>query len=65
MNPFKRTKSSVNLDELNQQADTADALVESNEPHVSALNAWLVWRTNKNGFGDDFEYSLKPRGTNS
>lgn len=58
--PFRR---SVRVDpvELDKQTAEVQAMIEREGPRMHAVANYLEKRKNQNGFGTDFEYSLKPR----
>lgn len=58
---FKRRAPRVDPDELDAQSEAAIRRVADQQPHVNTLTAYLERRKNQNGFGDDFEYSLRPK----
>lgn len=58
-----RKKARIDPLEVARMAEKASEQIRSQQPHVDALNGWLERRKNVNGFGDDFEYSLIPKGT--
>lgn len=53
--------SRVDPDELIQKAEESLRKTESQTIHVNQLTTWLKNREMKNGFGDDFEYTLRPK----
>lgn len=58
-----RKKSRVDPREAIRLAEEASEQIRSQQPHVDALNGWLERRKNINGFGQDFELTLIPKGT--
>lgn len=58
---FKR-KQKARIKEIAKAVDAADTTLRKQEPHVNAVTSWLQNRANQNGFGADFEYTLRPRG---
>lgn len=46
------------LDEIEQTLDARKEALQAQEPRVNALVAWLNNRKMKNGFGEDFEWTL-------
>jgi hypothetical protein len=60
---FRRKKKPPRLDpeQLTAQADASMRRVAEQQPHVNALTSWLENRKNQNGFGEDFEYTLRPK----
>lgn len=62
MMPFRRKRESeIDPDTVTQQALTSLAKTREQQPKVNALTSWLNTRHNQNGFGDDFEYTLRPK----
>ena len=59
----KKKTPRVDPAELSQKADAALEQVRAQQPHVNTLTNWLERRKNQNGFGADFEYALRPKGT--
>lgn len=59
-----RPKKEISVDtaELKRIAAESIARTDAQQPHVTALTGWLNWRTDTNGFGEDIEYTLKPKG---
>jgi hypothetical protein len=55
--PARTTNKQIKL-----SAYEAAKQLERQEPRVNKLAAWLENRRNQNGFGEDFEYTLRPRG---
>ena len=47
--------------DLIRQAEESLRKTESQQPHVDRITKWLNKRENQNGFGEDFEYTLKPK----
>lgn len=47
---------------LGAPAKEAAEQLSSQKTQVHAVAAWLERRANQNGFGEDFEYTLRPRG---
>lgn len=64
-NLFKRRPPKVDPEELMRKAEDSIAHVEGQQDHVNALTSYLIWRTGDNGFGQDFEYTLRPKGASS
>lgn len=62
MSWFKRHSRRVDPDELTARAAESVQRVESQQERVNLINTWLISRRETNGFGDDFEYTLKPKG---
>lgn len=57
---WKRPK--VDTEEIKKNAEAASRQIEDQQSDVNRLTAWLIDRKRANGFGDDFEYTLKPKG---
>lgn len=60
--PIKRT-SHINPEELTRKAEESLKQTQAQQPKVNALTTYLENRKNQNGFGEDFEYTLKLKGT--
>lgn len=58
-----RKKARIDPVEVSRIADEASEQIRSQQPHVDALNGWLERRKNINGFGQDFELTLIPKGS--
>lgn len=56
-----RRKPRVDTAAAERQADAAVQRITDQQPRVDALTSWLERRKNQNGFGDDFEYTLRPK----
>lgn len=48
--------------QIRLSAYEAQKQLEKQEPHVNIVAAWLDRRRHQNGFGEDFELTLRPRG---
>lgn len=59
---FIKHPATVNPVELTRQADEIKTKLEREEPKLTALAAYLNTRRLQNGFGSDFEYTLRPKG---
>jgi hypothetical protein len=57
----KKAEHGPNADALIRQAEASLEQTKKQQPHVDRINGWLKDRENRNGFGDDFEYTLKPK----
>lgn len=57
-----RKKPRVDPREAIRLAEEASEQIRNQQPHVDALNGWLERRKNINGFGQDFELTLIPKG---
>lgn len=58
---FKKKEPRVDPDELSKKAEQSLRETSKNQEHVNYLTTWLERRQNQNGFGEDFEYTLRPR----
>ena len=47
--------------DLIKQAEESLRKTESQQPYVDRITSWLKNRENQNGFGEDFEYTLRPK----
>lgn len=65
MSIFGKRRQKLDLDALEKQATDALEQVKAQEPRVNYLATWLKNRENQNGFGEDFDWSLRPRGARS
>jgi hypothetical protein len=54
--------NSVDPQELVKQATEIKEKLEREGPRLTALAAYLERRRLQNGFGSDFEYTLRPKG---
>lgn len=61
MNWLKKDTHRVDPDELIRKADKSIYETAHKQAHVTALATWLERRNNQNGFGEDFEYTLRPK----
>lgn len=57
---FRRTVR-VDPAELDKQTAEVQAMIKREGPRMNAVADYLEKRKNQNGFGTDFEYTLKPR----
>lgn len=51
----------IDPDELERKATDSLAKVRSQQPRVNAFTSYLVRRKEENGFGEDFEYTLRAK----
>jgi hypothetical protein len=58
---FSRRPPKVDPAELDKQTAEVLEKLDREGPHMNALAAYLERRKNQNGFGDDFEYTLRPK----
>lgn len=64
-NPFRRLfrrPLRVDPDELNQQTAEVNATLNREASRMYSVANYLERRKNQNGFGTDFEYTLRQRG---
>lgn len=61
MKNFFRRMVRVDPAELDKQTAEIQAMIEREGPRMTAVANYLENRKNQNGFGTDFEYTLKPR----
>ncbi len=50
---------------LIRKAEASLRQTESQQPHVDRITSWLKLRESQNGFGEDFEYTLRPKRRNA
>lgn len=43
------------------KAEESLELVKAQQPRVNLITAYLERRKNQNGFGEDFEFTLRPK----
>lgn len=60
---LSRRAPRVDPEELNRQSAEINERLEREGPRMSALASFLERRRLQNGFGTDFEYTLRPRRT--
>ena len=60
---LSRRTPRVDPEELNRQSAEINEQLEREGPRMNALAAYLERRRLLNGFGTDFEYTLRPRRT--
>jgi len=58
-----RLERRVDPEELNKQTAEIDAKLKREAPRMHAIATYLEWRTGRNGFGTDFEFTLRPKET--
>jgi hypothetical protein len=58
---FFRKKNQVEIKDAHKSADDAAEQLKSQRILVTTTSAWLARRKEQNGFGTDFEYTLRPR----
>lgn len=61
MKLFKRREPRIDTDAIILQAEQSIKTVEDQEENVNALNAWLINRHRRNGFGEDIEITFRPK----
>lgn len=57
----KKPSRRVENQKIRESAYTAARQLKAQEPHVNFIASWLIKRRHQNGFGEDFEYTLRPR----
>lgn len=55
----RRTR--VDPNELDRQTAEVLSKLETDGPKMAMIASWLNWRTNENGFGEDFDITIIPR----
>lgn len=58
MSPHRKQSERVDPDALLRKADQSLRETKAKQPHVNFLTAWLNGRSEQNGFGEDFDYTL-------
>lgn len=53
----------VDPEALERKADASLRSTAEKQERVNYLTTWLQNRENKNGFGEDFEYTLRPKAS--
>lgn len=62
MGTFGRGKRQrVDPEDLISKAEASIRKTKEQQPRVNAISLWLNNRNLINGFGDDFEYTLRPK----
>jgi hypothetical protein len=56
-----RQSERVDPTELDKQTDAVEAVLKNEGPRMNAIAAYLTARNGKNGFGSDFEFTLRPK----
>ena len=54
-----------NPEDLIEQAEESLRKTEGQQAYVDRITTWLKTRENQNGFGEDFEYTLRPKRRNA
>lgn len=55
-------RSRVDPEELIKKADESLEITRSQQERVNYITQYLERRKNQNGFGEDFEFTLKAKG---
>lgn len=55
-------KKQPHTKEVHESAQVAAEQLKVQQPHVNAVALWLERRHSQNGFGEDFEITLRPKG---
>lgn len=58
---FVKNSATVDPADLTRQADEINEKLEREGPKLNALATYLERRRLQNGFGTDFEYTLRPK----
>lgn len=53
----------VDAEALEKKAEESLNSTAAKQERVNYLTNWLESRNNKNGFGEDFEYTLRPKAS--
>ena len=51
----------VDPSELDKQTEEVNAILERDDAKMNAIASYLEKRKNQNGFGTDFEFTLRPK----
>lgn len=62
MNWFSKHKTRIDPDDLFRKADESLKTTREQQERINVVTSYLERRKNQNGFGEDFEYTLRPRG---
>jgi hypothetical protein len=60
---WKSKKNKAKIDDARKSATDAAAQLKAQRSLVNSTSLWLANRKEVNGFGTDFEYTLRPRGS--
>jgi len=55
----KKRSNKIDPADLHRKASEAIVKTQEQQPHVFRLSSWLNWRNGENGFGNDFDYTIK------
>jgi hypothetical protein len=62
MHFFKKKRSNkVDPDHLSRKAEASLSSTKARQQHVNLISSWLIWRTEENGFGGDFDFTISPQ----
>lgn len=61
MRKLIRRSRHVDPEELDRQTSKVNARLERETDRMNTIASYLEKRKNQNGFGADFEYTLRPR----
>lgn len=56
-----KKKQRVDPEQLSARADEVLQQIQNQQPRVNVITSFLNRRTLENGFGTDFEYTLRPK----
>lgn len=59
---FKKRSTRVDPIELQEKAEASLERTRKQQPYINFITSWLNNRKGENGFGEDFEYTLRPKG---
>lgn len=59
---WKKKSNKHQINEVHKSTENAAKKLEAQKQKVNATASWLERRQLQNGFGQDFEYTLRPRG---
>lgn len=59
---MRNRKSKPKVRDIRATAEAAAEQLKAQEPKVTFISRWLAWRTNENGFGEDFDITIVPKG---
>jgi hypothetical protein len=60
---FFRRETRVDPNDLISQTKEVNATLKREGPRMNSIAAYLEKRKDQNGFGSDFEYTLRPKET--
>lgn len=60
---WKSKKNKAKINDARKSANDAAEQLKAQRSIVNSTSLWLSRRKELNGFGTDFEYTLRPRGS--